>query len=156
MSCLNNRYSNSSCQWKLSLKHLRRNFYKDQCICSKSTASPKFVSVSKRLMITAMAASSLLRLLSPGPTTLSKSSWEFSPDDIWATRDRLKKRQVRLLHRGKTSYYIELPIGVSSSEKAAPCGSFSELDLPGISFVASPFGTYRRGATDIMSLAETR
>lgn len=31
-------------------------------------------------MITAMAASSLLRLLRPGPTTLSKSSWEFSPE----------------------------------------------------------------------------
>lgn len=63
--------------------HSKSSFYKDQCICSRSTASSKFVSVSRRLMITAMAASSLLRLLRPGPTILSKSSWEFStrPDE---------------------------------------------------------------------------
>lgn len=42
-------------------------------------------------MMTAMAASSLLRLLRPGPTTLSKSSWEFSPDDIWAAREKTDK-----------------------------------------------------------------
>lgn len=69
------------------MSHFISSSYKDQCICSKSTASPKFVSVSKRLMITAMAASSLLRLLRPGPTTLSKSSWEFSPEDRWAGKE---------------------------------------------------------------------
>lgn len=89
MLCLNNKSSSSSCHWKNTV--FRRILYKDQCICSKSTASPKFASVSKRLMITAMAASSLLRLLRPGPTTLSKSSWEFSPEDIWAARDKTDK-----------------------------------------------------------------
>lgn len=88
MLCLN-KSSSSSCHWKNTV--IRRIFYKDQCIGSKSTASPKFVSVSRRLMITAMAASSLLRLLRPGPTTLSKSSWEFSPEDIWAAREKTDK-----------------------------------------------------------------
>lgn len=94
MLCLNNNYSSSSCHWKKKKPQqnkkqmLNRIFYKDQCICSKSTASPRFVSVSNRLMITAMAASSLLRLLRPGPTTLSKSSWEFSPEDMWTARER--------------------------------------------------------------------
>lgn len=36
-------------------------------------------SVSSKLKMTAMAASSLLKLLKPGPTMLSKSSWDGSP-----------------------------------------------------------------------------
>lgn len=38
-----------------------------------------FTSVSSKLMMTAMAASSLLKLLRPGTTMLSRSSWEGSP-----------------------------------------------------------------------------
>lgn len=64
--------------------HRGSRVYKDQCISSKSTVWPRFASVSRRLMITAMAASSLLRLLSPGPTMLSKSSWEFSAAARWS------------------------------------------------------------------------
>ncbi|TNN57390.1 hypothetical protein EYF80_032359 [Liparis tanakae] len=65
---------------RATASHWKSRFYKDQCISSKSTESPVFVSVSRRLMNTAMAASSLPRLLRPGPTTLSKSSWEFSSE----------------------------------------------------------------------------
>lgn len=56
---------------------------------------------------------------------------------------RRENRPVSILQRDNKGCYVEIPIGVSSSENAAPCGSFSELDLPGISSVASPFGTYR-------------
>lgn len=80
--------------------HSKSSFYKDQCICSRSTASSKFVSVSRRLMITAMAASSLLRLLRPGPTILSRSSWEFSPgpDEGGAKKSKEKKSHVRHIY----------------------------------------------------------
>lgn len=90
----------SRCSQCAAVPHCKSRFYRDQCICSKSTASPKFVSVSRRLMITAMAASSLLRLLRPGPTTLSKSSWEFSPKARWRGTEK-RERQGRL--RGEHS-----------------------------------------------------
>lgn len=71
---------------KMFLSRCKNKSYKDQCISSKST-SPRFVSVSRRLMITAMAASSLVRLWRPGPTTLSKSSCGLSP----YVRDKTKQ-----------------------------------------------------------------
>ncbi len=45
-------------------------------------------------MITAIAASSLLRLLRPGPTMLSKSSWEFSPDKVRVLSSTRLRAQV--------------------------------------------------------------
>lgn len=39
-----------------------------------------FTSISNMLMMTAMAASSLLKLLRPGTTMLSKSSWDGWPE----------------------------------------------------------------------------
>lgn len=81
--------------WCATVWHSKSRFYKDQCIWSRSTASSKFVSVSRRLMITAMAASSLLRLLRPGPTMLSKSSWEFSPRTRRKGREITRKNYVR-------------------------------------------------------------
>lgn len=96
-------------------------------------------------MITAMAASSLLRLLRPGPTMLSKSSWEFSPRTRRKGRKITRKNDVRH-HRnaneknGKEE--VQIPISVSPPGKAAPCGSSSELDFPGSSMSEPPpFGT---------------
>lgn len=86
--------------WCAAVWRRQSRFYKDQCICSRSTASSKFVSVSRRLMITAMAASSLLRLLRPGPTILSRSSWEFSPGRTRKGRKIARKYDGR--HRGQT------------------------------------------------------
>lgn len=110
------KHSSSSCHQKTDLSvflcvaasHCKSVFYKDQCISSKSTASPKFVSVSRRLIITAMAASSLLRLLRPGPTTLSKSSCEFSPAVRWGDKEREKKKNTKRLWALTTRFQEEI------------------------------------------------
>lgn len=139
MLCLNHKSWSSSCHWKNTV--FRRLFYKDQCICSKSTASPKFVSVSKRLMITAMAASSLLRLLRPGPTTLSKSSWEFSPEDIWAAREKTDKlaSYMETIKEVRLKYPLVFPL---LRTRLPVAHSLSWI------FLASPLGPLHLAPTD--------
>lgn len=53
-----------------------------------------FTSVSSKLMMTAMAASSLLKLLRPGTTMLSRSSWAGSPE--W-NRAKQKMRSEKII-----------------------------------------------------------
>lgn len=60
-------------------------------------------SVSSNLQMTSMAASSLLKLLSPGTTMLSKPSWDDSPG-----RNQTEYIQVYKLKKTQTrSFYLE-------------------------------------------------
>lgn len=54
-------------------------FHKGQGRSLKSTGPPRPASASRRLMMTAMAASSLLGLLDPGSSMMSILRWELSP-----------------------------------------------------------------------------
>lgn len=56
-------------------------FHKGQGRSLKSTGPPRPASASRRLMMTAMAASSLLGLLDPGSSMMSILRWELSPAD---------------------------------------------------------------------------
>lgn len=66
---------------------------------SKSMASPRLASVSSRLMMTAMAASSLLRFPRPATPTPSRSSWELpsGEKERW-TEKRLLKNKAAFWH----------------------------------------------------------
>lgn len=54
-------------------------FHKGQGRSLKSTGPPRPASASRRLMMTAIAASSLLGLLDPGSSMMSILRWELSP-----------------------------------------------------------------------------
>lgn len=70
-----------------------------------------FTSASSKLMITAMAASSLLKLLSPG-TTMSKSTWDGSPKGQVAMIDNHHRFSFR-------RFILSLPV-LSDARVAAP------------------------------------
>lgn len=87
-----------------------------------------FTSVSSRLMMTAMAASSLLKLLSPETPMISKSSWEDSPEiqkksewNKFSTKDQRNRKVLFEMTVKMTSFYAFIHHHMDSIFKPSPC-----------------------------------
>lgn len=98
----------------IQMSKLLGSIYKGQGKSLKSTGPPRPASASRRLMITAIAASSLLGLLEPWSLSIiSMPIWEFSPAKKSEMVRMKKELNIVYFERGGESNFLLFPCSSS-------------------------------------------